>query len=43
MEMGWRWGFAIEILPKMALATFNTILAAGVGYAIALVVLQIDY
>ena len=38
MEMGWRWDFAIEILPQMAIATFNTILAAGVGYAIALVV-----
>ena len=38
MEMGWRWDFAIEILPGMLLATLNTILAAGVGYAIALVV-----
>ena len=36
MEMGWRWDFTIEILPQMAIATLNTILAAGVGYAIAL-------
>ncbi len=33
MEMGWRWDFTIEILPQMAIATLNTILAAGVGYA----------
>ena len=38
MEMGWRWDFTIEILPQMAIATLNTILAAGVGYAIALFV-----
>ena len=38
MDMGWRWDFTYEILPKMLLATFNTIIAAGVGYAIALVV-----
>ena len=38
MEMGWRWDFTIEILPQMAIATLNTILAAGVGYAIALIV-----
>ena len=38
MEMGWRWDFAYEILPQMLIATFNTIVAAGVGYAIALVV-----
>ena len=36
--MGWRWDFTFEILPQMAIATLNTILAAGVGYAIALVV-----
>ena len=28
MEMGWRWDFTIEILPQMAIATLNTILAA---------------
>ena len=38
MEMGFRWDFAYEILPQMLLATLNTIIAAGVGYAIALVV-----
>ena len=38
MEMGWRWDFAYEILPQLLVATFNTIVAAGVGYAIALVV-----
>ena len=35
MNAEWRWDFAIEILPQMLLATLNTILAAGVGYAIA--------
>ena len=38
MEMGFRWDFAYEILPQMLWATLNTILAAGVGYVIALVV-----
>ena len=38
MEMGCRWDFTYEILPQMAIATLNTILAAGVGYAIALIV-----
>ena len=38
MDMGWRWDFAYEILPKMLMATLNTIIAAGVGYAIALIV-----
>ena len=38
MEMGWRWDFAYEILPKMLWATLNTIMAAGIGYAIAVVV-----
>ena len=38
MQMGWRWDFTFEILPQMAIATLNTILAAGVGYAIALIV-----
>ncbi len=35
MNAEWRWDFAIEILPQMLLATLNTILAAGIGYAIA--------
>ena len=38
MEMGFRWDFAYEILPNMLWATLITIIAAGVGYAIALVV-----
>ncbi len=38
MNAEWRWDFAIEILPQMLLATLNTILAAGVGYAIAVIV-----
>ena len=38
MNAEWRWDFAIEILPNMLLATLNTILAAGVGYAIAAIV-----
>ncbi len=35
MNAEWRWDFAIEILPQMLWATLNTILAAGIGYAIA--------
>ena len=38
MNAEWRWDFAIEILPKMLLATLNTIMAAGIGYAIAAIV-----
>ncbi len=34
----WKWDFTFEILPRLLLATTNTLLAAGVGYAIALVV-----
>ena len=36
--MEWRWEFVFEILPRMLWATGNTLLAAGVGYAIAVVV-----
>ncbi len=36
--MEWRWDFTFEILPRMLWATLNTLLAAGIGYAIALVV-----
>ena len=36
--MEWRWDFVIEILPRMLWATGNTLLAAGVGYFIAVVV-----
>jgi len=38
MNAEWRWDFAIEILPSMLWATLNTILAAGIGYAIAAIV-----
>ena len=33
----WRWDFTFQILPRLLLATVNTLLAAGIGYAIALV------
>ncbi|MGF1527342.1 MAG: ectoine/hydroxyectoine ABC transporter permease subunit EhuD [Candidatus Competibacterales bacterium] len=32
----WRWDFALEILPRLLMATLNTLLAAGIGYGIAL-------
>lgn len=35
--MEWRWEFTWEILPRMLWATGNTLLAAGVGYLIAVV------
>ena len=38
MYVAWRWDFTFEILPKMLLATLNTFMAAGLGYAIAAVV-----
>lgn len=33
----WRWDFTWEILPRLIAATGNTLLAAGLGYAIAVV------
>ncbi|SOC15449.1 ectoine/hydroxyectoine ABC transporter permease subunit EhuD [Stappia indica] len=33
----WRWDFTFEILPRLLVATGNTLLAAGLGYAIAVV------
>ena len=33
----WRWDFVIEIMPRLLGATLNTLMAAGVGYGIALV------
>jgi polar amino acid transport system permease protein len=33
----WRWDFTFQILPRLLWATVNTLLAAGIGYAIALV------
>ena len=38
MNAEWRWDFTYEILPKMLWATLNTIMAAGIGYTIAVVV-----
>ena len=35
--MEWRWDFTWEILPRLIVAAGNTLLAAGIGYAIALV------
>ncbi|MFT7147197.1 MAG: polar amino acid transport system permease protein [Yoonia sp.] len=34
----WKWEFAFEVLPRLMWATLNTLLAAGFGYLIALVV-----
>ena len=34
----WRWDFTFEIMPRLLEATLNTLLAAGIGYGIALVV-----
>ncbi|MBZ4022293.1 ectoine/hydroxyectoine ABC transporter permease subunit EhuD [Rhodobacter sp. TJ_12] len=33
----WKWDFAFEILPRLLWATLNTLMAAGAGYAIAVV------
>jgi len=33
----WRWEFTFEILPRLGWATLNTLMAAGIGYGIALV------
>lgn len=37
MGFDWRWDFTFEILPRLLLALLNTLLAAGIGYAIAVV------
>jgi polar amino acid transport system permease protein len=37
MTFDWNWGFALEILPRLLRAALNTLMAAGIGYAIALV------
>ncbi|MER9057344.1 ectoine/hydroxyectoine ABC transporter permease subunit EhuD [Mesorhizobium sp. M0910] len=34
----WRWDFTWEILPRLLSATGSTVIAAGLGYAIAVVV-----
>ena len=38
MNAEWKWDFAFQILPQMLWATLNTIMAAGIGYAIAAVI-----
>ena len=35
--LDWRWDFTFEIMPRMLWATLNTLMAAGIGYAIAIV------
>lgn len=37
MRFNWNWEFTFEILPRLLAATVNTLIAAGVGYAIAVV------
>ncbi|WP_020593990.1 ectoine/hydroxyectoine ABC transporter permease subunit EhuD [Kiloniella laminariae] len=37
MMFDWRWDFTWEILPRLISATANTLLAAGAGYGIAIV------
>lgn len=37
MSFDWRWDFAWEIWPRLLGATANTLIAAGIGYGIALV------
>lgn len=34
----WKWSFAFEVLPRLLWATLNTLMAAGIGYVIALIV-----
>jgi polar amino acid transport system permease protein len=37
MSFDWNWEFTWEILPRLLRATVNTLLASGIGYAIAMV------
>jgi polar amino acid transport system permease protein len=37
MTFDWNWEFTWEILPRLLSATVNTLLASGIGYAIAMV------
>ena len=37
-KFDWKWSFVFEILPRLLWATLNTLMAAGTGYAIALVI-----
>ena len=34
----WKWDFTLQILPRLIEATGNTLMAAGIGYGIALIV-----
>ena len=36
-KFDWRWDYTWEIIPRLLEATLNTLIAAGAGYAIALV------
>lgn len=38
MSFNWNWEFTFEILPRLLWATLNTLLAAGLGYGLAMVV-----
>src|SRR5690606_3154378 len=35
--LDWRWDFTFDILPRLIVATGNTLLASGLGYGIAVV------
>ena len=37
MSFDWKWDFTWQILPRLLWATLNTLMAAGIGYAIAMV------
>lgn len=37
MSFHWNWVFTWEILPRLMWATLNTLMAAGIGYGIALI------
>ena len=37
MRFDWNWDFTVEILPRLLRAALNTLIAAGVGYALAMV------
>ena len=36
MTFDWNWQFSLEILPRLLRATLNTLLAAGIGYGLAM-------
>lgn len=37
MRFDWQWDFTLEILPRLIVATGNTIMAAVIGYLVAMV------